>query len=223
MMVIWKSGCARTTGDALSRRRLLASPSGRGWPRFLMNPRSHPLRLNTSRASIVYSAILPARHHRLFVGASALVAALAVVLLAVAIFGFFALAPRKASSPVIVLDRSKITLVSISMLSTSEGWAVGMTNGNTLQGIILHYHQGSWWQVDAPAGAGALRSVFMLSATDGWIVGDKGTILHYTGGRWVQVRSPVTTDLGSVFMSSTTDGWAAGDALLHYHNGAWTD
>ncbi len=167
-------------------------------------------------------AVPPARHHRLFVGASALVAGLVVVLLAVAIFGFFALAPQKTSSPVIVLDRSKITLLSISMISTSEGWAVGTTNGNDPQGIILHYHQGRWWQVDNPYNTGELRSIFMLSASDGWVVGDKGTILHYTGGRWVQVKSPVTTALGSVFMSSTTDGWAAGEALLHYHNGTWT-
>lgn len=145
-----------------------------------------------------------------------------VVLLAVAIFGAFLLVPRKTSSPVVVLDRSKMTLMSISMVSGSEGWAVGVTNTPGPQGVILHYHQGRWWQANAPAGTGALRSVFMLSSTDGWIVGDTGTIPHYTGGRWVQVNSPVTTDLSSVFMSSESEGWAAGDALLHYQQGTWT-
>ena len=35
-----------------------------------------------------------------------------------------------------------------------------------------------------------LRSVAMVSAGEGWAVGDGGTILHYTGGSWQSAASP---------------------------------
>jgi len=67
-------------------------------------------------------------------------------------------------------------LLSVFMVSASDGWAVG---GN---GVILHYSGGSWSVVTSPT-TDNLRSVFMVSASDGWAVGfgGPGTILHYTG------------------------------------------
>jgi photosystem II stability/assembly factor-like uncharacterized protein len=64
----------------------------------------------------------------------------------------------------------------------------------------------------------------MVSATDGWAVGDRGTIAHYNGDTWEKVDSPTNTWLHKVFMVSTSDGWAVGDqgTILHYQNGVWS-
>src|SRR5215469_8642620 len=55
-----------------------------------------------------------------------------------------------------------------------------------------------------------LHSIAMVSATNGWAVGDYGTILHYTGSQWTQVNSPTFNDLYSVAMVSASEGWAVG-------------
>ena len=47
-------------------------------------------------------------------------------------------------------------------------------------GIPAANAQGSWSSVTSPTG-NDLESVFMVSASEGWAVGDYGTILHYTG------------------------------------------
>lgn len=151
-----------------------------------------------------------------------LAATLAVIVLTVALFGVLTLAHRTPGSPAKVLDRSKIGLSHLSMVSASEGWAIGNMNGQDYQGVILHYHNGQWHWVADPYDAGILSSIFMVSATDGWIVSYKGIILHYTGGRWVKVPSPVTSALGSVSMVSPTEGWAMGYSILHYQQGVWT-
>jgi photosystem II stability/assembly factor-like uncharacterized protein len=60
----------------------------------------------------------------------------------------------------------------------------------------------------------------MLSANEGWVVGDSGTILHWDGNTWSQVSSPVTQTLKSVTMISANEGWAVGEegTILHYTN-----
>jgi photosystem II stability/assembly factor-like uncharacterized protein len=165
----------------------------------------------------------PQRRPRRFLrGLPALAATLVIMLLAVTIFGITRLLPTQPANTPRLVDLRNTALLSISMISSAEGWAVGTTNGNDAQGVILHYHQGRWWQVANPYDTGELRSVFMLSASDGWIVGDKGTILHYTGGKWVKVKSPVSTALGSVYMSSSDEGWAMGQDILQYDRGDWS-
>lgn len=83
-----------------------------------------------------------------------------------------------------------------------------------------------------------LSDVQMLSATEGWAVGDHVTttgvfrslILHYTGGRWHEDPFVIQgVSLRTVFMDSPTDGWAGGDGmgttgfLLHYAHGQWSE
>ena len=67
-----------------------------------------------------------------------------------------------------------------------------------------------------------LENVRMLSANDGWIVGDQGTILHYDGKAWQTVSSPSSTEWYSVSFSSPNDGWASGEGgtVMHYKNGS---
>ena len=105
-------------------------------------------------------------------------------------------------------------LLSVAMVSASEGWAVSD------YGDILHYTGGSWQTVASPT-SNFLYSVAMVSASEGWAVGDYGTILHYTGGSWHSVASPTNGTLYSVAMVSASEGWAVGVGILHYTGGSW--
>lgn len=122
--------------------------------------------------------------------------------------------------------------------------------------VVLHYSQGHWRPVPLPADAESrlgcrvtasncpaltLRSISMVSATDGWAVGNSvlplnangmtfGVVLHYTGGRWVFDRL-LGSRLSSVFMRTAGDGWMMGEgssggsdcntAVFHYNGSAW--
>lgn len=124
---------------------------------------------------------------------------------------------------------------SVFMTSKNDGWMVGQNCS------ILHYVGGSWEQYLTPAGfplecslpndplfaslpPPMLYSVYMVSSSEGWVVGAFGTIIHYSAGRWSQVTSPTTLNLYSVYMLSSAEGWAVGEngIILHYASGAWT-
>ncbi|HEY3993137.1 MAG TPA: hypothetical protein VGM01_09690 [Ktedonobacteraceae bacterium] len=153
---------------------------------------------------------------------SLLAALLAVLLLLTLAVGIFSWRNNIVVGGGLTQDLSHVKLDNLAMVSTDEGWAIGDDTANNQRGVILHYVNGQWAQVSNLYATGVLWGIFMLSSSDGWIVGDQGVILHYDGQNWRKVQSPVTTALGSVFMLSPTEGWAAGDALLHYSNGVWT-
>ena len=101
-------------------------------------------------------------------------------------------------------------LSSLSFSSAHDGWAVGGIRAPetasaqpvATKAVMVHYHDGVW-----SAGADsfpnlALDSVSMVSATDGWAVGQidiqanakapadyytGAVLLHYTGGHWKNV------------------------------------
>lgn len=109
-------------------------------------------------------------------------------------------------------------LNSVSMVSASEGWAVGVG------GIIYHYSGGGWTLFSAVGST--LNSVFMVNQNEGWAVGDGGAIFHYFSGTWNGPISPSPTNqkLKAVFFVSQAEGWAVGASgtVLHYLNGAWS-
>jgi len=141
-------------------------------------------------------------------------------------------------------------LTSISMDSSTDGWAVGQTPG---QGqtqptpLLLHYDGQTWKQVTIPAKYGQPQQVQMLSATDGWMVGQgfaqSGAVLsdlwHYDGQTWT--AQPLPAELSAAFpsqplvvshisMISSTEGWAIGGTtsrvpmtsfILQYTGGSW--
>ncbi|HET9109412.1 MAG TPA: hypothetical protein VFN78_01180 [Ktedonobacterales bacterium] len=126
-------------------------------------------------------------------------------------------------------------LISVSMVSASEGWAAGSTQtapDAPIQGLLLHYTGGHWRAVDISnlgfMGGGQLT---MRSANDGWLVAQVGPkssadrttlVLHYHDGAWSRFTSLPGPDL--VSMLSATDGWAADQihhTILRYQNGAW--
>lgn len=83
--------------------------------------------------------------------------------------------------------------------------------------------QSSWQMVSSPT-TNNLNSVFMLTLSNGWAVGEHGTILHYDGSSWSTVTSPTGNNLQSVFMLNSNDGWAVGNAgtILHWAGSAWS-
>lgn len=72
-------------------------------------------------------------------------------------------------------------LSAVAMVSSNEGWAVGN------EGMLLHYHDGSWSQIQSPTNKN-LESVMMVSPSEGWAMG-AGVILHYRSGAWSVVQS----------------------------------
>jgi photosystem II stability/assembly factor-like uncharacterized protein len=109
-------------------------------------------------------------------------------------------------------------LLSISLDSPSDGWAVGYT------GTFVHYDGHAWAMLAGPAHFNqSLFGVAMLSPSNGWAVGNSGSILHYAGRQWTLVSSPVSLDLRAIAMPSPQEGWAVGvnGTILHYQNGAW--
>jgi hypothetical protein len=130
-------------------------------------------------------------------------------------------------------------LNSVFMINTADVWTVGggshptASCSTSLCPVILHFAGGSWNTITPPAGTYTLKSVFMVSSTEGWAVGEQvaapratGIILHYTVtggvGTWAVFPAPASPSpippLNSVFMLQSNEGWAVGDnaTILHY-------
>ncbi len=114
------------------------------------------------------------------------------------------------------------SITSLSMVSPSEGWAVGsaMVDGSKgyypPTGAILHYANGTWRLAKTLPNM-ELQTVSMGSATDGWAGGylvslsqtgkmgpnqspiqsDTPKLWRYAGGQWVEVSVPPSTVIAS--------------------------
>jgi hypothetical protein len=126
-----------------------------------------------------------------------------------------------------------VILTSVSMDSSTDGWAVGHTVYLTanpgvvvdgaMNGVILHYTGGQWTVAEDNL-AYAPTSVLMRAADDGWIVSDvNGMVLHYDGRAWTPMRIPLSSALvpeaatgvkgvkgGDVWVAATDYGGSAG-------------
>jgi hypothetical protein len=134
-----------------------------------------------------------------------------------------------------------IELKSLSMVSPTEGWAVGNTTPRPdpryadsldTEPVILHYLNGVWGVVPNPPRVRSylvsmiLTSISMDSSTDGWAVGHVvyltipgvvadgaaiGMILHCTGGQWTVAEDNLGYNPTSIFMRAADDGWIVSD------------
>jgi hypothetical protein len=123
---------------------------------------------------------------------------------------------------------SGISLHSVSFVSASAGWAVGNTvlppdaDGFTV-GVVLHYTHGQW-TVAQESRAWTLSSVFMRSASDGWMVGMSRTalgvlVVHYNGSPWEQVSDPLlSTNIvpGSLTEDAAGTVWFVGTDFTNH-------
>ena len=160
------------------------------------------------------------------------------------------LAPQMTATAETAMQQ-RAWLVDLHMLSTTEGWAIGLalpeSGASTGGTVVLKYADGGWEQVEFLRHS-YLNSIYMVSEDEGWAVGNKlmvddkgneygpgpGLILHYTGGAWQEeTYSQANTagdDLKSVYMLSAQEGWAVGNlagsanggrSVLHYKDGTW--
>ena len=107
-------------------------------------------------------------------------------------------------------------------LAVGDGGTTVVVQGQTVQG----------------APASSFQSVYLSSATDGWIVGcssggcgsgsGEPVLAHWNGASYTRgtVLGPAA-DLYSVFMVSSSEGWAVGGigttpVILHYVGGGWS-
>jgi hypothetical protein len=69
-----------------------------------------------------------------------------------------------------------------------------------------------------------LRDVYMVTATNGWAVGDNGQLVHFDGSTWTAATSPTSASIRGLKMLSATSGWAVGTGgvILRYNGSSWT-
>lgn len=134
------------------------------------------------------------------------------------------------------VPQGKTDLMSIAMVSPTEGWAVGNFQGEQPEGapygVIWHYHDGRWTQT-AQLADEYLNGVAALPDGEAWAVGSDNTILHEQGGTWTLVHRDsldFTSVLTKVAMVSPTEGWAigysskpnqSGGMIWHWSQGKW--
>jgi photosystem II stability/assembly factor-like uncharacterized protein len=102
-------------------------------------------------------------------------------------------------------------LRGLSFHSDTEGVAVG--EDGTILPIATAGGAETWGAPENVGGVGAhLNAVHMLSATDGWAVGDGGQVLRRDASGWSQPGSnPAAVDLLGVHSPESATGWAVGD------------
>lgn len=130
-------------------------------------------------------------------------------------------------------------LRGVSMVSATDGWAVGVESTN--QGgaaVALHWDGTTWTQAPVPGRSGVsdLYGVSAASASDAWAAGGRGAAtmaLHWDGTRWTRASTPspgTESTLAGVSDVSSSDAWAVGfygvsnaaKALtLHWDGSAW--
>ena len=120
-----------------------------------------------------------------------------------------------------------IMLTGFSMVSATDGWAVGTQpecNGVGSAGPILFHYDGTQWaQASLPATVSLVTHIVMLSPSDGWITAlptaaaDQNgapVLLHYNGKTWRAISIPGIDELWPLAFASATDGWVVGEKNL---------
>jgi photosystem II stability/assembly factor-like uncharacterized protein len=120
------------------------------------------------------------------------------------------------------------TVKDVDMLTQTNAWAVGhkdyFTGGS--ENLILHFDGSAWHgagYVIRVSGYRRLYALDMVSATEGWAVGE-GIIAHFDGNTWTTVDERF--DLCDVYMVEQNSGWAVGEdgAILRYiDSGGWEE
>ena len=123
-----------------------------------------------------------------------------------------------------------VPLWGVWVLSATEAWAVGGDAFDSMgTGVLVHYANGAWQEVELPAldrPAPAIFKVWGTSPANMVAVGDNGVILHYDGATWVQVPSGTTEDLISMWGTGPDDILAVGGrsngVVARFDGSAWT-
>lgn len=113
------------------------------------------------------------------------------------------------------------------MVTASDQWIVGDVAAPNLYASIARWNGVAWTAFAAPNVPITLdlNSVYMLSSSDGWAVGDGGAIIRWNGSSWNSVASPIAApnDIRGVWLASSSEGWAVGDSgqILRWNGANW--
>jgi hypothetical protein len=142
--------------------------------------------------------------------------------------------PTGALSAAPALGAGPDVLRSVYLLSSTHGWIVGSaTVGGAVDPSIYRWDGAGWLAVAPPPGSGDLLSVYSVSMTDAWAVGETNTIIRWNGASWTGPMVAPTVGLvnyHSIRLVSATDGWIAGTLnptsneglLLRWDGTAWS-
>jgi hypothetical protein len=69
-----------------------------------------------------------------------------------------------------------------------------------------------------------LHSIWGVTSTDVFAIGNSGTIIHYDGSKWASMSSNTTDDLHSIWGATGTDVFAVGSSgtIIHYDGSTWS-
>lgn len=88
----------------------------------------------------------------------------------------------------------------VSMLSSSDGWAVG--DGGTILRLVNNS-----WATQTSNTSNLLRAVKARNSSYAVAVGDNGTIMKWDGSNWVSKNSGTTPNFINIALLSDTEGW----------------
>lgn len=172
------------------------------------------------------------RSRKMATGVAGLAAVVVISLLAGYIFAAYGpLRPADNTRPgnplTISIDEMPLQSTVISMSSPADGWAFGSKeNSGDTPAIALHYAAGKWTRVKTNV-RGRINALKMLSASDGWLVGNN--FYHYDGHSWREVTVPKQDAYdvyGQIAAVSPSAIWITVDqgskpAILHYDGATW--
>lgn len=96
------------------------------------------------------------------------------------------------------------TLTGISMVSSTDGFAVGGT------GLALRGGSGGWLQT-ATGVTQTIRSVHSVNSNFAVAAGDNGQVIRWNGTTWGNISPGGATMFTGVSLNSQTSGWVSGD------------
>jgi len=119
---------------------------------------------------------------------------------------------------------SPANIFSIYALSASDIWASGGASGRFAFGRLWHYN-GSAWSLFADTGSQTWNDVFMISATDGFVVGGAGLIWRLVSGAWSLSVDTGAETWNDIFCFSASNCWVVGNsgALAFFNGASWSE
>ncbi|AKU96630.1 Glycosyl hydrolase, BNR repeat protein [Labilithrix luteola] len=132
-----------------------------------------------------------------------------------------------------VLQPNGGALLSIWGTSEKDVWTVGGPLGNTgFESLVIRFDGTSWKRVPV-GGPETFWWVHGSSASDVWLVGEKGRITHWDGTKFEERTSGTTATLFGVYAFAPNDAWAVGgrpdqagsaqdsNVVLHWDGTEW--
>ena len=102
-------------------------------------------------------------------------------------------------------------LAGVHCAAGNDCWAVGIRSGYE---NISHWDGSAWTRLGNSPGVANkdLQAVYMVSTTEGYLVGQNGTIASWNGSNWAGLTSPTGSDLNAVYVSGGGSG--SGSVML---------